>query len=123
MKLEFVTVRTKDLEASIRFYESLLGFTVVRRFSPRPGMELAFLSDGSGGQVEFIQSDEPVYEGRGISLGFRVADAEAWAETLRGKGVTITHGPVAMPNGVKLLGAKDPNGLDLGFVQEAQVRT
>lgn len=123
MKLEFVTIHTKDLAGSIAFYESLLGFKVARRFSPRPGMEIAFLSDGAGGQVEFIQDEEPAYEGRGASLGFRVADAEAWAAELRVRGVTVTYGPIAMPNGVKLLGAKDPNGLDLGFVQEAQTRS
>jgi lactoylglutathione lyase len=120
MKMEYVTVRTKDLPGSIAFYEKILGFKVSRRFSPRPGMEIAFLSDGSGGQVEFIQGDgEPAFSGKGISLGFRVEDIEKTAGTLKREGVEIVLGPLTMPNGVRLLGARDPNGLDLGFMQEA----
>jgi lactoylglutathione lyase len=119
MKLEYVTIHTADLPTSIAFYEEVLGFRLLRRFSPRPGMELAFLGDGAGGQVELITGgDGPTFVGKGISFGFNVADIDATAAMLRAKGVAILTGPVAMPNGVKLLRACDPNGLELGFVQE-----
>ncbi len=118
MKMGFVTVQTKDLGASIAFYEKVLGFKVSRRFAPRPGMEIAFLDDGSGGQVEFIQGGgDAAFSGGGISLGFRVEDVDATASALKAAGVAINQGPTSMPNGVKLLGAKDTNGLQLGFVQ------
>ncbi len=121
MKMEFVTVRTGDIAGSIAFWEKVLGFAVARRLSPRPGMEIAFLSDGAGGQVEFIQAaGEAAYSGQGLSLGFRVEDIEATASMLKAEGVAILHGPTRMPNGVRLLGARDPNGLELGFMQEAK---
>ena len=119
MEIQFVTIRTADLNGSIAFWEKVLGFTVARRFSPRPGMEIAFLGDGSGGQIEFISGgDEPVFSGKGISIGFHVEDMEKTVRMLADKGVPIVYGPLKMPNGVRLLGARDPNGLDLGFVQE-----
>ncbi len=120
MKLEYVTIHTADLPASIAFYEGVLGFRLVRRFSPRPGMELAFLGDGAGGQVEFVAGGEgPAFGGQGISLGFEVADIEATAAMLRAKGAAIIMGPVTMPNGLRMLRARDPNGLELGFIQDA----
>lgn len=118
MKIGFVTVRTADLARSIAFYEQALGFKVSRRFSPRPGMEIAFLDDGSGGQIELIQgSGEPDFAGQGISIGFRVEDVDATAAALEAAGVEIVRGPTTLPSGVRLLGAKDPDGLELGFVQ------
>jgi lactoylglutathione lyase len=119
MKLGYVTIRTRDLARSLEFYEKILGFRPTRRFSPRPGMEIAFLDDGSGGQVEFIQGgpDQP-FSGSGIALGFNVPDIDATAAMLKAAGVEPSFGPLTMPNGVRLLGAKDPNGLDLGFSQE-----
>jgi lactoylglutathione lyase len=105
----------------VAFWEKVLGFRVERRFSPRPGMEIAFLADGSGGRVEFIEeADKPAYSGSGISVGFRVPDAAQAAAFLAAQGVEIAYGPIAMPSGVKLLGARDPNGLELGFVEEAR---
>jgi lactoylglutathione lyase len=127
MKIDFVTVQTADLALSIAFWEKVMGFSVTRRFSPRPGMEIAFLADGEGCQIEFIQGGEtgapgtgPAFSASGFSLGFHVGDIEATAADLRAKGAKILSGPVRMPNGLGMLRASDPNGLELGFVQEAQ---
>jgi len=118
MKLGFITIHTKDVHASVDFYEKILGFKVVRRFSPRPGGEIAFMDDGSGGTVEFIKGDgEKVFDGSGVSIGFYVDDIEKTAAFLKSQNVAIVSGPVTVPNGTKLLGARDVNGLDLGFVQ------
>ena len=120
MRMEYVTVNTKDLSGSVAFYEKVLGFKTVRRFSPRPGMEIAFLDDGSGSQVEFIQGEGAAFSGEGIALGFRIDDIERVATTLKAEGVEILLGPIAMPNGLRLLQAKDCNGLKLGFMQEGK---
>ena len=121
MKMEYVTFQTTDLEGTIAFWERVFGFRVVRRFSPRPRVEIAFLSDGSGFQVEFIQGgDSPAFSGSGMSLGFHVADIDQAAADLRAKGVPILSGPSKLPNGVGMLRARDPNGIELGFVQEGR---
>jgi lactoylglutathione lyase len=121
MKIEYVTMHVADLAASISFYEEVLGFRLLRRFSPRPGMEIAFLGDGEGSQVEFITGgDGSSFVCKGLSLGFEVADIEATAAMLRAKSVTILAGPLTMPNGLRMLRARDLNGMELGFIQESQ---
>jgi lactoylglutathione lyase len=118
MKIDFVTVRVSDLERSIEFYRRALGMEVARRFSPGPGMEIAFLS-GGGAELELIRDDKAApFAGSGISLGFHVADMERTLAHLKENGVEILRGPLAMKGGVKLLSARDPNGLELGFVQQ-----
>ena len=118
MKIDFVTIRTADLERSITFYNHVLGMQVSRRFSPRPGMEIAFMG-GSGTQVELIHDDQaPPCKGSGISLGFYVADMDRTLAMLRENQVEIVSGPQVMKGGVKLLAARDTDGVELGFVQQ-----
>jgi lactoylglutathione lyase len=118
MKINFVTLHVADMERAITFYHRVLGMQISRRFSPHPGMEIAFM-DGSGLQVEFICDDKmPPFSGSGISLGFYVNDMEKTAAFLKEQQVAILSGPVTMKNGVKLLQARDCNGLELGFVQQ-----
>ncbi|MBU1413336.1 hypothetical protein KKC22_17635, partial [Myxococcota bacterium] len=56
-------------------------------------------------------------ETRGLSLGFIVEDIEKTAAHLRAQDVVILHGPETTPGGVKLLNARDLNGVELGFVE------
>jgi lactoylglutathione lyase len=120
MTINFVTIHVADIERSVKFYNRVLGMQVSRRFSPRPGMEIAFMG-GSGVQVEFIHDEKsPPYQGAGISLGFQVADMEKTLALLKENKVEIVSGPHAMKNGVKLLQVRDCNGLELGFVQQPQ---
>ncbi len=119
MKIDFVTIRVADIERSIDFYHRVLGMQISRRFSPRPGVEIAFMG-GAGLQVEFIHDEqaEPC-KGSGVSLGFYVADIDKTAALLKENQVEIVSGPITMKNGVKLLNARDCNGVELGFVQQA----
>jgi lactoylglutathione lyase len=117
--INFVTIHVADIERSIQFYQRVLGMQISRRFSPRPGMEIAFMG-GGGAQVEFIHDERtPPFQGAGISLGFDVADMEQTLALLQRNQVEIVSGPHVMPNGVKLLQARDCNGVELGFVQQA----
>jgi lactoylglutathione lyase len=119
MNINFITIHVLDLERSIMFYNHVLEMQVSRRFSPRPGMEIAFMG-GGGAQVELICGGEtPPYSGSGIALGFNVADIEKTVAHLKENQVEILSGPVAMKNGIKLLSARDCNGVELGFVQQS----
>ncbi len=118
MKIDFVTIHVKDIERSIEFYHRVLGMSVSRRFSPRPGMEIAFMG-GGGTQLELLHDSQAApYRGSGISLGFHVTDMEQTLALLNENQVEIVSGPTTMKSGVKLLGARDINGLELGFVQQ-----
>jgi lactoylglutathione lyase len=117
MQLSFVTIHVEDLDKTIEFYRTVLGFELERRFKAGPRVELAFVNDGHGGVLEFITGTGHVVETRGISLGFIVEDIEKTAAHLRVQDVTIVFGPETTPAGVKLLNARDLNGVDLGFVE------
>jgi lactoylglutathione lyase len=118
MKIDFITVNTIDIDKSIEFYQRVLGFKVSRRFSPGSGLEIAFMEDQNGNQVEFIKDiKELPYSGSGLSLGFYVEDIKETAAHLEENRVEILFGPITTPSGVKLLHARDVNGLELGFVE------
>ena len=82
-------------------------------------MEIVFMDDQHGHQIEFIKdSKELPYSGSGLSLGFYVEDIKQIAEHLEKYKVEILYGPLPLPNGGKLLHARDNNGLELGFVEQ-----
>ena len=117
MIINFVTIHVADIERSIMLYNRVLGMQLSRALGA-PRMEIAFMG-GSGTQLEFIHDEmTPAFKGSGISLGFNVADMEQTLALLREHQVEIVSGPHMMKNGVKLLGARDINGVDLGFVQQ-----
>ena len=118
MNIGFITIPVTSLDETIKFYQEVLGFKIVRRFGAGPQMEIVFMADEKGNQLEFIQSgSEKVQHDGLISIGFNVDDIEATADHLRKHNVNITEGPNALPSGVKLMHANDLNGVGLGFVQ------
>jgi len=118
MNIGFVTIPVTSLEETIKFYQEVLGFDIVNRFAAGPQMQIAFMADKKGSQLEFIQENNKIVEHDGmISVGFYVEDIHATAEHLKKHNVTITYGPIALPSGVKLLHAEDLNGVGLGFAQ------
>jgi lactoylglutathione lyase len=119
MKIDFITVYTIDIEKSIDFYQRVLDFKVSRRFTPGPGLEIVFMDDQHGHKIEFIKDiKELPYSGSGLSLGFYVKDIKKTAAHLESHGVDILFGPLTLPSGIKLLHARDNNGLELGFVEQ-----
>lgn len=117
MKISFITIQTVDIKKSISFYKDILGFKIARQFSPGPGVEIAFLDDGYSNQIELITDKESIKERKGISIGFYVEDIIKIEKLLKDNNVEIVFGPNTLPSGVKILHAKDPNGVELGFVQ------
>ncbi|HSA32715.1 MAG TPA: VOC family protein [bacterium] len=117
MNISFVTVHVPELEKTIAFYETVMGFTVTKRFKAGPQTEIVFMDDGRGGQLEFIAGMGSSIRAEGISIGFVVPDIEATHAHLMKHGVAVIRPPATLPSGVKLMSAKDPNGLELGFVQ------
>lgn len=121
MNIGFVTIQVTSLENAIKFYKEVLDFEVVRRFAGGPQMEIVFMADKNGNQLEFIQRGSEKIEHNGlVSIGFNVENMKITEELLKKHNVEITSGPHTMPSGVTLLHAKDVNGVALGFVQRPQ---
>ncbi|VVS90537.1 VOC family protein [Desulfoluna spongiiphila] len=121
MQIAFVTVGTDDMDASVRFYTEALDFQLTSRLAPSPGVELAFLTDPSGIKVELItrDTDPPVTNAAcSVSLTFHVDDIDATYARLSEKKAPGLKSPKTLPGGLKLLLAKDPNGVVLGFIEE-----
>jgi lactoylglutathione lyase len=117
MRIGFITVHVEDLERTIAFWQEVMGFAVARRFKAGPKVEIAFMDDGGGHQIEFIAGTGHKVHGDGFSVGFNVNDMDATLAHLKQHGVAIVFGPQTMQSGVKLLHGKDINGLEMVFVQ------
>lgn len=71
MHIKHVTLRVRDLEKSIQFYETITELTVVRRFTAEPA-EVVFLSNGQGEteiELLFIPQGQ-TFEGKGMFICF-----------------------------------------------------
>lgn len=122
MNLIWCTITVGDLAESIQFYSEVIGLEFENRFSPHHGLEIAFLMDENGREIELVHyADKPVPAVKeGISLGFQVPDLEETLAMIKGKGITILEGPLAAPT-VKFFFIKDPNGVSIQFVEKLAV--
>lgn len=119
MTFAHVSVRTSDMDRSIRFYCEFLGMVQVRRRAiPRNRAEIAFLKDPEGefslelthydDQKEFEQAD---YMKRTFDhLAFRVDDLRGIVEKIRRGGFNVTDEPFELSPGHWLAFVEDPDG-------------
>ncbi|OJU18494.1 MAG: hypothetical protein BGN88_11210 [Clostridiales bacterium 43-6] len=121
MNFCWCTITVNNLEQSVKFYQEILGLRVERQFSPNPGMEIAFLTDESGMEIELIKfADRTVTEEKkGISLGFTVKSLEDAMAMVKENGIAVIGQPVITPM-VKYFFIKDPNGVNLQLVEKVK---
>jgi len=115
MKMVHVTIRTKCMEESIKFYEEVVGLKIQRDLRPMGGA-IVFMAENEGEtQVELIENPEEAYSGAGLSIGFACEDVEGKRETLIEKGFEVT--PIISPNPrTKFFFVNDPNGVQVQFI-------
>lgn len=120
MIYSFSTISVNNLEESIKFYTDVLNLEVAVRFSPGPGVEIAFLKDAKGNKIELIkhgpETTESNYESK-VSLGFNVDHFDETMKMVKEKNLRIVRGPVETPAGVKFVYISDPNGVAIEFIQ------
>lgn len=118
MKLQHMTIFAKDIDASVAFYEKVVGLSVVRDL--RGGDHaVVFLNDGTQDFcLEIAQGGgDMLFAGKGISLGVSCDDLDAETERLNGLG--LTPGEVISPNPhVRFFFVPDPDGFMIQFVEE-----
>lgn len=115
MKMEHITLNTADIEASIRFYEQVVGLKITGDLRGM-GMPIVFLANGEGETaVELIHNPDEPFSAVGLSVGFHVEDVEAKRAELDEAGFAPT--PIVSPNpATKFFFVKDPNGLNVQFI-------
>ena len=113
MTFQHVTIRVRDVEKSIRFYEDVVGLSVTRRL---PGGPVFLAAEEGGCSVELIEAESTTaYTGSGISLGFHTGDVEARRAALAEQG--LDPSPITSPNPhVKFFFVRDPDGVQIQFI-------
>lgn len=123
MKFLWTTIYVKNLDESIAFYSDLPGLKLVRRFQAGPGIEIAFMGNGTENEtlVELLADREKteIDYGEFISIGFAVDSVEAMLVKVREKNIPVHGGPVETP-GALFFNIKDPDGLNIQFFQQKQ---
>ncbi len=119
MRLEHTSVRTSNMERSVKFYTELLGMEFVRsKEIPQRNAEIAFLRSDNGNLLEISwykdqnRFEVPEYENTVFDhLAFSVEDMDSVIAECRKRGVTITDEPFYLePGGSKLAFIEDPDG-------------
>ncbi|WP_338595835.1 VOC family protein [Clostridium baratii] len=123
MNIKFITIKVKNLEESIKFYKEILELKEVRRINPMEGTKIAFLEDNDSGTIELIENEEisKVYDISNesmVSIGFEVKNINEKIGELKNKEINIIRGPIEVPDGSKLAFIKDPNGIEIEFIEE-----
>ena len=118
MQMAHVTIMTKCLDESVKFYEEELGLSIIAEVRANPAQQIVFLGDKSGGtHVELIANPDAAYTGSGISMGFAVEDIDQEYAKKKEEGLSV--GPMISPNPkTKFFFVKDPNGVDIQFIQQ-----
>ncbi|MCZ4142743.1 glyoxalase, partial [Escherichia coli] len=91
--LNWITLRVRDLEASLAFYHGVLGLPVHRRFESR-GRQIAMLGTEKETKLELIENSGTILKPEaGISVGYEVSSLEETIERLKELGIPVARGP------------------------------
>lgn len=121
-RIDHVEIKSGNLGRSIRFYQDVVGFVLKERIKPSsPEIEeIAFLTLGDT-MLELWAIKNSAPPAKGPQIGFRmmaieVDDMDQAIETLKGKRVEISWGPVTLGRS-KRAEIKDPDGLSIELRQ------
>lgn len=116
MRLNTVTIQTAKMDETIAFYQKNMGLSVLVDHREGPVI-LVYLGESmEDACIEVLYAPDNCYQGRGISLAFAVDDLAKKMEALAANGVQTT-GVISPTPDVRFCFAKDPNGLDVQFIQ------
>ena len=115
MKVKNSAVAVENLEESVRFYTDILGMEEVRRFSPVPGLTIAFVKGEGEATIELIEGEEGK---KGLYMvGMEIGDMDEEIAKLKAKGVQLTRGPLGKPGGPKIAFLEGPDGVEIELIQ------
>lgn len=110
-RLEHVRANVANLEAAIEWYTTVLGFVLDTMWPPdRPNY--AHFRPASGAVFAIQEAD-----GRGARFNFTVDDPDALWEQLKDR-ATVVEPLFDTPYGTRKFTIADPDGNELGFVDE-----
>ncbi len=113
MKFHHISLRVRDFEKSLAFYQTLTGLTVAKQFSANGG-HVAYLQNAEGEtMIELIAMPEgQKFEGSGLFLCFASADLEV-AHRVAAE-ANMNPSPIRQPEPTaKYFYVYDPDGLSV----------
>jgi catechol 2,3-dioxygenase-like lactoylglutathione lyase family enzyme len=110
-----ILLRPTDLEASLRFYEQTLGLAIYREWGAGTSRGVVFFL-GGGGLLE-VSGVSPHPPSGSTALVLQVRDLTETRRLLAERGVAVESEPELKPWGLLELTLRDPDGLELIFVE------
>ncbi|MDL2233128.1 VOC family protein [Ruminococcaceae bacterium OttesenSCG-928-L11] len=117
MHFDFITVYVADMEASIRFYNGLLGLEVLRRHPIEDG-ELAFLGVDGQPTIEIISG--PAFADNtynGFSIGIAVPSLDDATKRMEENGYPLVRGPISPNPSARFSYFRDPHGIEVQLIE------
>lgn len=122
-KIDHIEIVPTDINKTMDFYASVLGFKVRERFPVpmTPMREIAYLELG-GTVIELISVEKPAAKPQDPwivgyrAMAIEVDDMDSTVNYLKNKGIEITWGPVATGKS-KRAEIRDPDGLPIELRQ------
>ncbi len=122
-------IRTKDFEASKKFYTELLGLGIIEEYDSENGSRGCILGFAGEDNNAFIEISEirathnyyqPAFskmvDNDKMDIQIRTQSADHWAKKL--KGIWKTRGPIERPWGSRYLYLRDPDGVNIIIYEE-----
>lgn len=121
VRLNWITLRVRDLEASLHFYHSILGLPVERKFESR-GRQLAMLGTEGQPKIELIEGSGQILKPEcGVSIGLEVESLDVAIETVTSQGIPITRGPITPNPHLRYFYVLDPDGFEVQLAEHSQI--
>ncbi len=120
--IEHVSIRCRNIEATVEFYKKMFDAKVMLRRTPGVGRRIVFLNIGDS-MLELMEMDsalEPVdaLTHFGVHhIGIKVEDFESVYKDLKAKGADFVGEPWEPTPGIRLAFLRDPNGAVIELVK------
>lgn len=119
LNLNWITLRVRDLEASLDFYHRILGLPVERRFESR-GRQIVMLGADGQTKLELIQGSDPALKPEsGVSIGFEVESLEQSIDLLTSQGIPVARGPITPNPRLSFFYVLDPDGFEVQLAEHS----
>jgi catechol 2,3-dioxygenase-like lactoylglutathione lyase family enzyme len=119
--IEHVSIRCRDMEASIEYFRRMFDAEVILRRTPGEGRRIVFLRIGDS-MLELMEMGpasepaEPLTHYGFHHIGIKVDDFEAAYKDLKAKGANFIREPFEPTPGIKLAFLQEPNGTVIELV-------
>lgn len=117
MKNLWTSIAVNNMDDSVKFYSEVLGLTLIKRYSPMDGMELAFFGSGETHfELMFNALTKDITYGGHVSTGFQVESVEVLSEKLKKLNYQVSELIQPAPS-IKFFFTEDPNGYKIQLVE------